>query len=203
MEFSNRGEFARIVVTDKEPLISQGELSLITRNSYLHDISSFFIIEKNGTYRDDEKFDYSTALYRAIKIEQAFKQGHTILVKNLEKWNQAIVDKCNELGGDINVHLYASPAAGSGFGWHSDDRDVYVYLQFGSKKFEVRQPDGVEQSFLLTPGSCLYIPYGVKHRGISENVDSLHLSFGRWPSQMTIRETYSAIESEGFFKETF
>lgn len=181
-------------------LLEAQELSRILRSSYLHDLSSFYIVEHDGTYVDDERFTYGDPVYRALEIQHRFERGHTILIKNLEHWNAPIVRECQRLGGDANVHLYASPAGGSAFDWHADDRDVYIYVQQGQKKFQLRSATGAVETFVVGPGERLFIPYGVQHRASAQDGASVHLSFGRWPAGMTVTETYPALEIEASLK---
>lgn len=182
------------------PLLEAQELSRILRSTYLHDLSSFYIVEHDGTYVDDERFTYGDPVYRALEIQHRFERGHTILIKNLEHWNAPIVRECQRLGGDTNVHLYASPAGGSAFDWHADDRDVYIYVQQGQKKFQLRSATGAVETFVVGPGERLFIPYGVQHRASAQDGASVHLSFGRWPAGMTVTETYPALEIEASLK---
>ncbi|MFP5459619.1 MAG: hypothetical protein ACLGG7_12855 [Bacteriovoracia bacterium] len=184
-------------------LLGSGELSKILQNSYLHDLSSFFIVEKDGTYVVDERFTYGDPVYKALQIQHRFELGHTVLIKNLEHWNLAIAQECQRLGGDTNVHLYASPIGGSAFDWHADDRDVYIYMQHGQKKFQLRKPSGEIETFVVSPGQRLFIPYGVQHRAFAQEVSSVHLSFGKWPEAMTISETYPPLAMTASLKDTF
>lgn len=184
-------------------MLAPGELSKILQNSYLHDLSSFYIVEKDGTYVDDERFTYGDPVYKALQVQHRFEAGHTILIKNLEHWSNAIAEECQRIGGDTNVHLYASPAGGSAFDWHADDRDVYIYMQHGQKKFQLRTSSGEIETFIVVPGKRLFIPYGVQHRAFAHEASSVHLSFGRWPENMTVSETYPALDITAHLKNTF
>lgn len=174
-------------------LIDLDEVHQIFANEFLHDIGSFYIVEPDGTYRDDEKFSYGTSVFKMKQIETAFQKGSTILVKNLENWNEKIQQKCRELGPSTNVHMYISPKGGAGFDWHRDDRDVYVYLQEGKKKFEVKEPGGDISEYMLEPGTSLFMPYAIEHRGSAQESHSVHLSFGVWPEGMTVQKQYEEI----------
>lgn len=174
-------------------LLAPGELAQILRNAYLHDLGSFYVVEKDGTYLDDERFTFGDPAYKVVQLQHRFELGHTLLIKNLEHWNSAIVAECRRLGGAVNVHLYASPAGGSAFDWHADDRDVYIYMQQGHKTFQLRTAAGEIETLVVAPGQRLFIPYGVQHRAFAQEVPSVHLSFGQWPSDMSIAETYEAL----------
>jgi mannose-6-phosphate isomerase-like protein (cupin superfamily) len=127
-------------------------------------------------------------------LEQSYNSGHTIVIKDLENWNTKIKDKCNFFKVSTNVHLYLSPAAGTAFDWHTDDRDVFVFMQKGSKKFEVEEIDGTISNYLLTEGTSLFIPYGAKHKASPTGNSSVHLSFGVWPQSMTIKSQYEKFQ---------
>lgn len=197
MEFKSRGIPFRFLSHEEAgdtSFLSENELQEILSNEYLHDQGSFFIVENDGTYRDQEKFLFGTGAFKMKEIESAYSNGHTILVKNLENWNEKIQKKCFELGNSTNVHMYISPKGGSAFDWHTDDRDVYIFLQAGKKDFEVEDIDGSCKKLQLIPGTGLFIPYGVLHRGHAQESHSIHLSFGIWPKDLTIRNEYPLID---------
>jgi mannose-6-phosphate isomerase-like protein (cupin superfamily) len=196
MDFKSRGIPFHYLSNEEAKdtsFITDNEIQEILSSEYLHDQGSFYIVEKDGTYRDQEKFLFGTGAFKMKEIESAYLNGHTILVKNLENWNIKIQKKCLELGSSTNVHMYISPKGGSAFDWHSDDRDVYIFLQIGRKNFEVKDANGSCQSFQLKLGAGLFIPYGVFHRGQAQESHSVHLSFGVWPEDLTIREEYPLI----------
>lgn len=200
MEFKPR-QYAVSVEAWPTGLLGPGELARILKNSYLHDLSSFYIVERDGTYVDDERFTFGTALFKVLQMQKSFEQGLTVLVKNLEHWSAPIVAETQRLGGDVNVHLYASPAGGSAFDWHADDRDVYIYMQQGRKTFQVKSAAGDVRTLVVAPGERLFIPYGVQHRAFAQEETSVHLSFGKWPDRMTIAETYEALDADASLKD--
>lgn len=115
-------------------------------------------------------------------------------MKNIENWNESIQKECINSHNSVNVHLYLSPQNGSSFDWHTDDRDVFVYMQYGKKKFEIKEQNGEIKTYDLVPGDCLYIPYGLLHRASSDLKTSIHLSFGQWPQGLTIDRTHPGID---------
>lgn len=193
MEFKP-GNIPSKLVNNVERLLEDEEIYQIFSNEFLHDIGSFYIVEPDGTYRDDIKFSYSTAVLKMKQLEEAYNNGLTLLVKNLENWNEKIQKRCRELGDSTNVHMYISPGGGSGFDWHKDDRDVYVHMQKGQKHFEVKEPDGKISSYDLTENTCLYMPYAILHKASAGAEPSVHLSFGTWPIGMTIQKQYQTID---------
>ena len=59
------------------------------------------------------------------------------------------------------AHSYINLAAtGDGFGWHSDDRDVWFWQVQGYTKWELE--GGAE--YLLSPGDLLEVPKQMSHR---------------------------------------
>lgn len=193
MDFKNNSTPSQIL-SGSYNLIGREEITEIFSNEYLHDLGSFYIIESDGTYRDEEKFAFGTAPLKMSELESAYRRGHTILVKNLENWNERIQLRCRELGESTNVHLYVSPQGGSAFDWHCDDRDVYIHVQDGMKNFQVKEPHGIINNYQVQLETCLYIPYGLSHRGDAQKSSSFHLSFGVWPKSMTIQKQYKKID---------
>ncbi len=158
------------------PLLSKAEIADIFSSSYFYENKCIYIIDKiTKTYQTDK--NYNSLLDYADSIRQAYLTGHTIIVKNLEKFNSDIVKKCAELGVDVDVHMYLVPQNGaSSFEYHFDDRDVWVYMVYGEKEFYVRQLSG-EKATYLKMGESLFIPKGDEHKAIPHGASCL-LSFG-------------------------
>ena len=195
MEFKTQGLFSKLSKGHKL-LLTQRDVELSFINEYLHDIHSHFIVSRDGKYDDTKAFDWALVPERIQTLQEAFNNGHTIVVKDMENWNVAILDRCRDFDGFTDVHMYVSPVGATGFGWHTDDKDVYVHMQIGTKIFDVEEPDGTVSRYSLEPGDVLFIPYGTKHRAIATGVPSVHLGFGNWPKGVTVRDTYSNFPME-------
>jgi len=196
MEFEASKDYSSFIKNHKDEniFIDSSDVSAMLRNLYLHDLHSHFIVTPDGTYEDSRSMNGGIIPGRIEALEEAHLSGSTIVIKDLENWNEAIKNKCIELGGLANVHLYLTPANGSGFDWHSDDRDVYIHGQIGKKSFLVKEPDGDISSYLIEKGDILFIPYGAKHKALATETASVHLSFGVWPKSMTIKSSFDVFE---------
>lgn len=159
--------------------------------SILYDIHAHFIVEEEGVYDDSKVFNYGLAIDRVKILEKAYNEGKTLIIKDVECWSKSMVEMSKKLSAFTNAHLYLSPKNGTGFGWHQDDRDVYVMMQVGSKKFEVEMSDGSVEQYLLKSGDSLYIPYGHRHKAFTgDEKGSIHIGFGVWPKEITVKNTY-------------
>ena len=106
-----------------------------------------------------------------------FKTGHTLIVKNLENYNENIIKRASEFGEGTNVHMYLVPSGGEdSFDYHQDDRDVFVHLVSGSKKFKIKDSYG-EKEHHLWAGDELFLKKGTLHKAIPTGASCL-LSFG-------------------------
>jgi len=192
MEFKASKEFSKLIKNDDGALklLSREDITLILQNVYLHDIHAHFIVSPDGTYDDTLSGSTGITPGKIEKLERAYKSGCTLVVKDVENWNEKIIKRCEEFDGATNVHLYLSPENGSGFGWHCDDRDVYVHGQMGTKTFRVKEPDGTISQYKISEDDLLFIPYGAKHEALANERPSVHLSFGVWPKRMTIKNQY-------------
>jgi len=103
---------------------------------------------------------------------------HTIKVQSMEKFNQAIFTKSQELArcyghtGPVTCHAFHAPKNAKSFPVHTDPDDVVVYAVEGTKCMEV-----ADQLYRLSPGQSVHVAANVPHRAIN-NFDSLMLSFG-------------------------
>lgn len=190
MEFIRTNKYSHFIESGFPLLLEELELSDMLKNEFLHDLHSHFIVTKDGNYEDSRFLHFGLVPERMDQLVKAYRDGHTLVIKDLENWNFKIQSRCKEFSHSTNVHLYLSPPNGTGFGWHTDDRDVYIFMQRGCKTFEVEEPDNSIKQYELAEGSRLYIPYGAKHRAIANSRASLHLGFGVWPQDITIQQQY-------------
>lgn len=196
MEFKRTNENSRLweVPVEETRLMQGDDILNMLRNEYLHDMHSHFIVTGEGKYDDTRNFEYGMIPDRIKRLEEAYSAGHTIVIKEIETWNEKIIQKCASFSAPTNVHLYLSPPNATGFGWHTDDRDVFVIVQKGEKLFEIEEPDLSISTYRVKEGSILFIPYGARHRAAAEEIASIHLSFGVWPKDMTINQQYGIFD---------
>ncbi|HEX7901171.1 MAG TPA: cupin domain-containing protein [Planctomycetota bacterium] len=103
-----------------------------------------------------------------------------------------------DLGAPVNVHLYATPAGRSGFGWHYDVEDVFILQVRGAKEYPLRKNTVLPWPVLeamgpdlhyereispvwtarLEEGDALYIPPGWWHRANGVGNGSLTIAVG-------------------------
>ena len=155
---------------DARVVLEGQDIIRILSNEFLHDQHSHFIIEKNGLYDDSHEFQFGLIPDRIRRLEHAYNDGKSIIVKEIEHWNEKIVRQCAMFDRPTNVHLYMTGPHGTALDWHTDDRDVYVHMQAGTKVFEVKDAKGDVTSYRLTKGMGLFIPYGVEHRAMPTDV---------------------------------
>jgi 50S ribosomal protein L16 3-hydroxylase len=107
----------------------------------------------------------------------------------------------DDLPGEAQVQLFATPAGTYGFGWHWDWEDVFIAQTAGDKEYvfrdntvdrttpRARQPDfgtfrretSPLASARLLPGDWLYIPARWWHVAARCHRDALSLSVGMFP----------------------
>jgi len=116
-------------------------------------------------------------------------EGYTILVRHAERHDRRLQDLATsfqkDFGGQVNVHIYATPPEEFGFGWHYDAEDVFILQTAGSKEYALRKnsvhpwplPETIPADMryereimpllrcLLQAGDWLYIPTGYWHMG--------------------------------------
>lgn len=164
------------------PLITADEIEKCFTDNQLLEKKSFFIIETDKKGYNTNR-NPGTYIEEIQTIKNAYNDGFTIVVKNMENYNEAIRKKAAEYGRDVDVCMFLSPREGSSFGWHKDEEDVYVHLVSGKKVFFVEYPFGEHQAssiierHILVPGDVLHIPPGYSHCAFTLG-SSIHLSFG-------------------------
>lgn len=153
------------------------------------------------------------ATLRAVSPEEIrgyLSEGQTLGLRHIQRHHQGIGEWAErfrrDLGGEIDVHLYWTPAGQPGLGWHYDAEEVFILQLTGSKTWRIRKNtvnpwplldamptnQGYEreimpiQSCKLTAGNWLYIPSGYWH-GTEADEESISLSVGlRAPTALDI-----------------
>ncbi len=135
------------------------------------------------------------------EFRKLFASGHSVVVRGAEFHDPALRYLADsfaaDIGGEVTIHLFATPAGNHGFGWHYDCEDVFLALTDGKKEYFLREntvnpiptlanmPTDLQyeketsstMATTLIPGDWLYIPSGWWHVGRSLE-DSLSLSVG-------------------------
>lgn len=161
------------------PLLNKQNILDVFRASYLYEMNSFHILEKDSKTYDQNRVRGSF-IQEANNIYNAFSSGHTIIIKNLEFFSEEIKVRCKDIGTNIDVHMYLVPPNGSdSFPYHQDDRDVVVHMLYGEKLFSIKKDNNNESlSHTLQMGEELSIPKGTWHKATPKGGSCL-LSFGK------------------------
>jgi 50S ribosomal protein L16 3-hydroxylase len=138
-------------------------------------------------------------------VHALLADGHTVLARHAEHSDPGLAQLAGEFsaefGAPVDVHLYATPAGGHGFGWHYDVEDVFILQTDGSKEYQLRKntvdpwplletlPANMRYGRELMPlircdleaGDWLYIPNGYWHRATAKT-ESLSLAIGILPA---------------------
>ncbi len=105
----------------------------------------------------------------------------TIKLEQMEKYNEGIFQKCQELRtkyshpGPVTCHAFLAFKGSKSFGVHTDPDDVIIECLFGSKTLYVATKN--DRRHVLKQGEYIFIPANTEHEIINEE-KSLILSFG-------------------------
>lgn len=162
------------------PLLNDEEIKYLIYNYYLYERGSFFVIHKEKKGYDLDK-NFPDIASEIAYIREAIESGHTIVIKNMEDFNERIEAQAKRFGEGTDVHLYMVPDdKGDSFDWHTDDREVMATVVKGKKKFEREVTIGNKtniQEHFLEEGDWVHIPKGMPHKATPIG-PSILLSFG-------------------------
>jgi hypothetical protein len=123
-----------------------------------------------------------------VRIYREFERGATIVLQGLHRYWLPLARFCRELeielGHPTQVNAYVTPPGSRGLAVHRDEHDVFVLQVFGTKAWQVFEPeDGAGERTPLVdsevvPGDCLYIPKGFPHAASTQERASGHLTIG-------------------------
>lgn len=137
----------------------------------------------------------------AVGLQRCFDEGLGLVVRRAERHDAGLAEVATaiaeELGGDVHIQLFATPAGQKMFGWHFDAEQVIVVQTEGEKEYLLREntvcrgarfdaePPFAEvlhetsqmMAVTMLVGDWLHIPSPWWH--IAEALEpSLHLSIG-------------------------
>lgn len=162
---------------------------------------SSLTMAKSGQGLPLEDYTHPNGVIDRGAVLDNFRNGATIVLPQLHFADGKLYTFClaleREFGARIQSNIYLTPSNAHGFGIHYDDHDVFVLQISGRKKWEIYgQRDGLpfkgenfrkdhddpgelQETFVLEPGQCLYVPRGLAHRALTEGDEaSLHITVG-------------------------
>jgi 50S ribosomal protein L16 3-hydroxylase len=138
------------------------------------------------------------------EAERLVAEGNTLLVKHAERHDDRLAELARgfaaDLAGEVNVHMYCTPAEQYGFAWHYDAEEVFIVQTTGRKEYSLRKntvnPWPLEETLpadmkyereimplmkcLLNAGDWLYIPSGYWHMAAASEI-AVSLAIGVMP----------------------
>ncbi|MFK7791518.1 MAG: cupin domain-containing protein [Devosiaceae bacterium] len=148
-----------------------------------------------------EDFAYESGFVDAVRVNQLFADGATIILSGLQERLPSLARFCraleNVFSARIQTNIYLTPANSQGFKAHYDGHDVLVLQVEGTKEWRIYdhpvelplsrtqsfKPDDMPvgeltDSFVLEPGDMCYVPRGLTHDAVATDQTSLHITTG-------------------------
>jgi 50S ribosomal protein L16 3-hydroxylase len=121
------------------------------------------------------------------QARELFDGGYTWVMRDAERGDSGLAEfgraLASEIHGALHLHVYRTPRAHGGFGWHFDPEEVFFFQTSGRKTLRLREntahpkpllermpthlkaasEDTPIGEYLLEPGDWLYIPSGFWH----------------------------------------
>jgi 50S ribosomal protein L16 3-hydroxylase len=115
-------------------------------------------------------------------VTALMRAGVSVVIRSAEDHDEGLAlladSFTRELGGEVHVQLYVTPANTASYGWHFDFEDVFIAQTSGTKDYYMRPNTVADEAVLgdpldfqvirresspisvatLIPGDCLYIP---------------------------------------------
>lgn len=181
-------------------LLTMADIDLIVY-SLQPDWKTLRIVKGGGFFA--QNFMHPDGSANIVQLYNAYEQGYSIILLNLEKRWMPLSGFARELECFLNhpvgINLYLTPKDSQAFVPHFDDHDVFILQIEGTKNWQIYEPivelpnkefAGAEQSLpkdqlppviddiCLQPGDLLYLPRGYGHNVSTSNSSSLHLTVG-------------------------
>ncbi len=135
------------------------------------------------------------------EAHELFSTGYTWVMRDAERGDPGLAEfgraLASEIHGSLHLHVYRTPRAHGGFGWHFDPEEVFFFQTAGRKVLRVQEntlhpkplhdqmPTQLQPSsertpideYILQPGDWLYVPSGFWHSAEALE-DSISISVG-------------------------
>ncbi len=130
-------------------------------------------------------------------IQEAFLQGHSMVINSLNQWSEpgSRIAKDLNIASDlpVDVYMYLTPPHSRSYGLHSDVMDAFMVQLEGSKAWKVcdvtswmapelafdKVPTKLNAScdeIIMQQGDVMYLPYGTLHQASTSSDYSMHLT---------------------------
>jgi bifunctional lysine-specific demethylase and histidyl-hydroxylase NO66 len=139
----------------------------------------------------DGKTPLGLALADAAAVSGQVRSGSTLILQGLERLHPPVArlarTVASELGTDIFVNCFITPAEGQGFPEHADPYGAFLVQVLGAKRWELRPSADVPvEPVTLSAGDVLWMPRGWLHKGVAmPGAVSAHLTIAAMPITMT------------------
>lgn len=130
-------------------------------------------------------------------IQEAFLQGHSMVINSLNRWSEPGTRVAKDLNAaadlPADVYMYLTPPHSQSYGMHSDVMDAFMVQLGGSKSWKVcdvtswmapgerydqlpLKLNGTCEEVLMQQGDVMYLPYGTLHQASTSSDYSMHLT---------------------------
>ena len=130
-------------------------------------------------------------------IQEAFLQGHSMVINSLNQWSEpgSRIAKDLNIASDlpVDVYMYLTPPHSRSYGLHSDVMDAFMVQLEGSKAWKFcdvtswmapelafdKVPAKLNAScdeIIMQQGDVMYLPYGTLHQASTSSDYSMHLT---------------------------
>ncbi|MEO0383640.1 MAG: cupin domain-containing protein [Pseudomonadota bacterium] len=157
------------------------------------------VVQANASITPED-FAYESGFIDAVRVNQLFADGATIILSGLQERLPTLARFCraleNVFSSRIQTNIYLTPAHSQGFPSHYDSHDVLVLQVEGTKEWRIydhpaelplltqgfnREEMTVGEEtdrFVLEPGDMCYVPRGLTHDAVATDQTSLHITTG-------------------------
>ncbi len=201
--FSDSFEKKHLVVHRNDPtyysqLVSVDDIDRVVTTMGLS-VPEVNVVQANASITPED-FAYESGFVDAVRVNQLFADGATIIMSNLQERLPTLARFCraleNVFSSRIQTNIYLTPAHSQGFRAHYDNHDVLVLQVEGTKEWRIYDhpvelplntqafdphavPIGEQtDSFILEPGDMCYVPRGLTHDAVATDQTSLHITTG-------------------------
>ncbi len=160
---------------------SNSSLVLQDPVSFLSDFKTVDILQQSTDHDKNQKTEHLIRPWTLSDIVKHLEQNKSLVLRSFSQTNKSLAVLLRhlekEIGCQVSMHLYVSPASLGALKMHNDSYDVLVFHVIGRKIWTLCTVENQCEEIELGPGELLYIRAGTLHSARTSETSNYSMSW--------------------------
>ena len=149
--------------------------------SFLSDFNTVDILQQSTDHDKNQKTEHLIRPWTLSDIVKHLEQNESLVLRSFSQTNKSLAVLLRhlekEIGCQVSMHLYISPASLGALKMHSDSYDVLIFHVIGRKIWRLCPVENQCEEIELGPGELLYIRAGTLHSARTSETSNYSMSW--------------------------